>query len=270
MAATATKGCRPNGELLIGLVLLLAPILPPISGAVAERARETEATEELTGTIYASPERQKVLYTFRRTATSTGTMTRVMRAYNYPDGQPAARERVFYKQGSLRAYELQQLQIGAWGRAIVESDPKTGKERLHFTYVHGRGSEAEREVDTEPFTAETVLNDSLVPYMKAHWETLMAGERVEFRYIVIPRTETVGFELVKAEETSWRGRPMVRIKMAPANFFIALLVDPIYFTVEKGGDHRVLQYTGRTTPKIKHQGEWEDLRAVTVFDSRSE
>jgi hypothetical protein len=36
--------------------------------------------------------------------------------------------------------------------------------------------------------------------------------------------------------------------------------------MEKNGQHRVLQYTGRTTPKIKFKSGWKDLDAVTVFD----
>jgi len=44
------------------------------------------------------------------------------------------------------------------------------------------------------------------------------------------------------------------------------LVDSLHFIVEKDGIHRVLQYTGRTTPCIQKNGKWEDLDAVTVFD----
>jgi hypothetical protein len=47
---------------------------------------------------------------------------------------------------------------------------------------------------------------------------------------------------------------------------IALLVDPLFFTIEKAPSHRVLEYEGRTTPKTKSGNKWKDLDAVTVFD----
>ena len=54
--------------------------------------------------------------------------------------------------------------------------------------------------------------------------------------------------------------------MQPTSIVIARLVEPVYFTVEKGGEHRILQYVGRTTPMIRRGNKWEDLDAVNVFD----
>ena len=54
--------------------------------------------------------------------------------------------------------------------------------------------------------------------------------------------------------------------MEPTSLVIAALVDPLYFTVEKNGPHRVLEYVGRTTPKIERNGKWKDLDAVTVYN----
>ncbi|MEY2466359.1 MAG: hypothetical protein QOD03_880, partial [Verrucomicrobiota bacterium] len=42
--------------------------------------------------------------------------------------------------------------------------------------------------------------------------------------------------------------------------------DPLYFTLEKEGEHRVLQYSGRITPSISRNNKWEDADAMTVFD----
>jgi hypothetical protein len=58
----------------------------------------------------------------------------------------------------------------------------------------------------------------------------------------------------------------VILKMRPTNPFFATLVNPFYFTVELAPPHRVLQYVGRTTPKIREGNRWKDLDAVTVFD----
>jgi hypothetical protein len=65
---------------------------------------------------------------------------------------------------------------------------------------------------------------------------------------------------------TYQGKAAVIIKMSASSFIIAALVDPLFFTMEKDGEHRVLQYDGRTTPKLKDGTKWKDLDAVTVFD----
>jgi hypothetical protein len=39
--------------------------------------------------------------------------------------------------------------------------------------------------------------------------------------------------------------------------------------MQKDPPHHVLQYVGRTTPKVEVAGKWKDLDAVTVFDWES-
>jgi len=106
----------------------------------------------------------------------------------------------------------------------------------------------------------------MIPYfVLSHWEELMNGATVKFRFIVLQRAETIGFNLVKESETTWHGKPVVILRMEPTSVVIAQLVEPVRFTVEKAPDHRILQYVGRTTPKIKKGNKWEDLDAVSVF-----
>ena len=54
--------------------------------------------------------------------------------------------------------------------------------------------------------------------------------------------------------------------MEPTSLITARLVDPVFFTVEKDGQHRVLQYVGRVTPKAKAGSKWDDLDATFVFE----
>ncbi|MGZ4988454.1 MAG: hypothetical protein ACXWBP_10445, partial [Limisphaerales bacterium] len=77
---------------------------------------------------------------------------------------------------------------------------------------------------------------------------------------------TVGFEFVKQRETTVRGMPVVIVKMSASSMLIAALIDPLIFTIEKNGGHRVLEYDGITTPKIQRGGKFKDLEAVTAFD----
>ena len=43
-------------------------------------------------------------------------------------------------------------------------------------------------------------------------------------------------------------------------------MDPLVFTVEKEAPHRVLSYTGGTTPRVKKGRKWKYLDAEVVFD----
>ena len=94
----------------------------------------------------------------------------------------------------------------------------------------------------------------------------MQGSVVKCRLVSVSRAETVGFKFLKESDSTWHGQPVMIVTMRPSSLIIAQLVAPLHFIIEKEGQHRVLQYTGRTTPSIRRNGQWEDLDAVTVFD----
>ena len=56
------------------------------------------------------------------------------------------------------------------------------------------------------------------------------------------------------------------VKMEPSSAILSTLVDPLVFVIEKDGRHRVLEYSGRTTPKWGKDNKWRNLDAVTVFE----
>jgi len=216
----------------------------------------------LTGTIYeAGSDLKKVLFKYRRVASPAGSLLRVVQEYFYPDGKPAAREIIFYKNGELVSFELEELQTGARGKASIE--PRGRADRLVLRYVTADGDEKE---DDEAVRGNTIVNDMIPAFLQRNWNELMRGKTISSRFIAISRAETVGFEFEKLRETVWNGKSAVVVRMKPSSFIIAALVDPLFFTVEAGGEHRVLSYAGRTTPKVKKGGKWKDLEAVTVFD----
>ena len=107
----------------------------------------------------------------------------------------------------------------------------------------------------------------MIPYfIVAHWNELARGTAVNFRFIAQSRLETVGFKLVKEADVMWRGKAAVRLRMEASSMIIAQIVDPIFFIVEKDGAHHVLEYVGRTTPKLRDGNKWKDLDARTVYD----
>jgi hypothetical protein len=253
---------------LLLLSLILGHLRPPASAgenAARERSGATDYLEPkvLTGTIYADDSMSKVLFKFRRSATNVGSTVQVAREYKRPDGTLAATEDVVYESGQLISYELKELQSGNQGSAMVKTDPKNTKGRqLIFQYSVGGKTSS----DSEKLQPDTLINDTVGPFIRQHWDALANGSTVKFRMVALARKETVGFKLIKESETSVKGKPVAIIRMEAASMFIAPFVDPLRFTVEKEGAHRVLNYSGRTTPLIQRKGEWQDLDAFTVFD----
>jgi hypothetical protein len=111
-----------------------------------------------------------------------------------------------------------------------------------------------------------VIDDTLYPFMMAHWDDLMRGNAVKFRFVSLEWERTFEFRLVKAGESVRNGQPVVQIRMEPTGMFVAKLVNPLLFTVEKNDPHRILSYIGRTTPRIKKGNSWKYLDAETVFN----
>jgi hypothetical protein len=54
--------------------------------------------------------------------------------------------------------------------------------------------------------------------------------------------------------------------MEPSSPILRGMVGPVLFTIQKEAPHRILEYSGRTTPKLQFGNAWKDLDAVTVFD----
>lgn len=224
--------------------------------------------ELLTASIYArNSEPPRLLFKFRRTASCSGSTVHVLREYFYPDGRPACRETVVYEANSLKSYHLDELQTGSSGTINVAGDPRdSARMLLTFDYSKDITSRGHRRQTTESVTTQALLNDMIGVFLSSNYDTLAKGAKVGLRYLVVSRKETVGLSFAKQGETTYHGRKVMTLKLQPTNPFISVLLDPLYFTVEEAPPHRVLQYLGRTTPKINESGRWKDLDAVTVFD----
>ena len=213
-----------------------------------------------TGTIYSDASLKQVLFKFRRTATNSGSEIHVVRDFSLPNGKLAARERVVYEGSQLKSITLEEMQAGAKGVAEVQS--VGGESKMNFDYTEGSA----KKTGSEKFFNEILTSDMVGPFIAAHFDEIAKGAVIKCRLISVSRAETVGFKFLKESETTWNGKPAMVITLQPSSVIIAHLVDPLHFVVEKDGMHRVLQYTGRTTPSIEKNGKWEDLDAVTVFD----
>ncbi len=261
-----SRGMKPPASLLLlSIALFLFGAAAPSAVLSAEPPRlKYEEPTLLTGTIYARDTHQ-LLFKFKRSANRSGTKLDVRREFTYPDGKLAARERVLYEGDALISYELDELQIGASGRATIRPAREgSGQNSIEFEYTRESGGRP--KLHTETLRENTLIADMVGPFLASHWDSLERGEKVRCRYIVVPRSETVGFTFTKESEATRGGQPVVVVRMAASSRFVAALVDPLFFTMEKNPPHRVLDYAGRTTPKIQVKGKWKDLDAVTVFD----
>jgi hypothetical protein len=265
---------RPRARLLpmgIAVSLLGGWASPSIRAADTANAPvvplKYEEPRLLTGTIYAKDSTpHRVLFKFKRVATRSGSELSVLREYTYPDGQLAARERVVYNGDDLASYALDELQIGAAGAVKVLRDRSNpAKCVLQFEYSKDLASSRKPKTSTESLRNDTLTSDMVAPFLVAHWNELADGAKVKCRYVVVPRRETVGFTFVKESETVSQGRHGVIIRMEATSPIIAQLVDPLFFTLEAEKPHRVLEYTGRVTPKAKVGNKWDDLDATCVF-----
>jgi hypothetical protein len=215
----------------------------------------------LSGSIYASSN-SPALFTFRRTAHSEGSAVLASREYFGPDGTLVARESVEYERDQLKRFVLEELQIQARGSATFE---RTADDKVLVRFEYENGTRRKRTA-TETQAGAVLVNDTLPDFITEHWDGLMNGESLAFRYVIIPRLETVAFNLRKTGERETSQGTVAEIEMRSTSWILQKLVDPIVFRVEQKAPHRIRQYTGRTTPKIHRGHGWDDFDALTVFD----
>lgn len=241
--------------------------VPPTNGLATDQSSlPYEEPRSLSGSIYAKgADGEEPLFRFRRHAHRSGDKLVVDREYLYPDGRPAAEEKAVYEGDSLVSYVLNEVQIGALGSLEIHyTSRQPPKGTVEFTYRAEPGGKV--KTHRENLAPDTLTADMVGPFLLAHWQALAEGQSVRCRYLVIPRRETVGFTFTRAGESVWRGRPVVLVRMEVTSPLLSPLVKPLIFTIEQAPPHRVLQYTGRTTPRLKTDGKWKDFDAVTIFD----
>jgi hypothetical protein len=235
--------------------------------AEAETSRlRYEGPKLLTGAIYDQGSAgTKLLFRFQRRAKRSGQRLDIEREYTHPDGTLAARERVVYEGNALTLFEFHQAQTGERGLAAIRPPSGPGVPgSVSFEYSPEPGAKV--KTGTEATMSDMVVNDMIGQFLIAHWDLLVRGEKVRCRYLVISRRETVGFTFTRTAESSWHGQRAIIVRMEATSKLLAPLIKPLSFTIEEAVPHRVFQYVGRTTPKIRDGNKWKDLDAVTVFD----
>lgn len=175
-------------------------------------------------------------------------------SYFDKDHHLALKEEARFKNFQIETYSIHQEQL----REFYKLDVKNG--RLHFlTISNGKTRES-----VEDLPENLVIGPSFVPFFQKNWEKLLSGEVIRSRLAVLDRRETIGFNFSKHAEEIWNGRQVVTLKMKPASFVISLLVNPVYFTLDRESV-QLLRIVGRMIPKLKVGASWKDLDAEAIF-----
>lgn len=145
----------------------------------------------------------------------------------------------------LSDYTLHTDQRGRRGTVHVDAD--------NVTLTFDGAKKVERK------TGDVVVGPTLVGYIVRRMEALRAGKTLRVRFAVVDRLETLGFEL-----RAVRSEPgQTRVEMAPASFFVGLLVDPVTFTFED--TDKLVRIEGRVPPKRVDGARLRDLDARVEY-----
>jgi hypothetical protein len=250
---------------LLWLSIILAGLAADAASPASLESFDYAEPKLFTGTLYEIGSGQKkVLYTFRRTATRSNSTVHVEREFLGTNGSVAAVEKVVYESGRLVSFQMQEFQAQVSGAVQVAPDPKNPQQQQFF--IGYAKSLNPPKGDAQKLQPDTLTDDTIYPFMMVHWDDLMRGGAVKFRFISLEWKRTFMFRFVKTGESVWNGRTVEQIRMEPPGLIVARLVNPLIFTVEKDSPHRILSYTGRTTPRVKKGKTWKYLDAETVFD----
>lgn len=99
-------------------------------------------------------------------------------------------------------------------------------------------------------------------FIHENWDKLMQGKRIDIRFAVFEREETIGFFLKKKNEAEVDGKSAVVIVMRPSSLFVSMVVAPIEISVDKISRH-IIHYKGRTPVKTSDD---KNFIADVVYD----
>lgn len=149
----------------------------------------------------------------------------------------------------LRRFDADNRQQGFAGHVIVSADGR----RLDYELRSADGSVARR---SESIDAPAVTGPSLHGFMLQHWDSLMAGNTVDVRMIVLAKTTTYGFRIKLHSQDAGR----TAFSLTPTNWLVRLAVAPLTVTFDLNTRH-VLRYEGRVPPLLVVNGKAREFDA---------
>jgi hypothetical protein len=160
---------------------------------------------------------------------------RLLTEYIDPEGRLIARREVrFGPDPLLPAFEV----LDADG-ALLEGVRREG-DRLAVLYL--REGQGLREAEL-PLAAADVADAGFTRLVQKHWDTLLAGESVRFRFLVPSRLGTVNMRVRVLERSEILGEPAVSFRLELSNALLRWLVDAIDVSFH-AENRELLRYVG--------------------------
>ena len=165
-------------------------------------------------------------------------------AYHKPDTEESfARKTLEYEASVLRpAVDFSQPTFDE-NMEITYPEPET----LVINWQTPRGDSERFEVD---YTPNTVVDSGFDNFVRQNWQSVVAGESVEFRFLGPTRGEHYGFVLERVESDRVDADHVVQIR--PTGMVVRFLVDPIVLGYNNSG--ALSDYLGLTNIR-KNQDE---------------
>lgn len=176
--------------------------------------------------------------------------------YRDPEGRTFARKRLDYRPGAAAPdFELVDQRSGFREGAVREPEG-VGM----FVQPEG-GAPVSRRTVVPPGGADVVIDAGFHRFVVSRWDELMTGRPVEVAFAVPSEGRFFRFRIVVAGAGTFRGLPVVKLRMKPASLFLRAFVDPVQLTY--GRDGRLWVFEGTTNLPAPGGSRY---RARIVFD----
>ncbi len=200
--------------------------------------------------------RKTLLYKSKMVETEKDGIRETKNTYVDPSDAFVLEETAQMKGSTLIRYEMEQKQIGAKASVEVKGDE----------IIFEKTQDGKTKKESEKFKSTLVISSNFTPFVKDHWQEILDGKTVSFRYAAWERMETVGFDIKKIGQETIDGKPVIQIKMSASSFVIAAIVNPIFFKYSADGSFLV-EMKGRVAPKKKVDSSWKDLDAEVIYQN---
>ncbi|MDX1558573.1 MAG: hypothetical protein R3193_06690 [Marinobacter sp.] len=172
--------------------------------------------------------------------------------------RPQQHEVTYHKPDSDEPFARKSLEYDASVlRPTVDFSQPTFDEKLEITYpepetllINWQTPRGDSERFEVAYTRDTVVDSGFDNFVRQNWESVLAGEPVEFRFLGPTRGEHYGFVLERVEN-DWVGADHV-VQIRPTGMVLRFLVDPIVLGYSNSG--ALSDYLGLTNIR-KNQDE---------------
>lgn len=244
---------------LCGASFAQAKLQPTQKAKVAQAAPQPKL-EIIRGKVFErGTDKKKMIFTYERRISREATTSHEEARYFFPDGKLAYEESYLFRNGAVEVYDYNQKQVNDIGHAEVHGD------KISFRFSED-GETKTKEIEDKGLL---VFPATIARTLASNWDTLMKGETLQSRFVLVERLDTVGFSFKLKKELVLNGVEAVQVQMRPTSFIIAAIVNPILMTLEKNGGHRLLESDGRLPlrkPKYdnipKSRSDWKAIDAI--------